>query len=221
MRSSSARSCVSPCSPGSRSGPGIHHELPADPPRRDHLGRLAQLRVGPDPDAAAPGGHHYVDRDGIHEIYRGWRRVAGCYPDGRVLVGEIWLPDPDRFSRYLRPDELFSQEPATEAPWLPQPASWAAFAASSQDGVPGAMLELYRRALRLRRAEPGLGNGPLRWLPAQDGGLAFSRGGSLACVVNLSADAIDLPPHRKVLLGSRPLAAGRLRPDTAVWLRTR
>src|SRR6201999_101288 len=28
------------------------------------------------------------------------------YREPRVLVGEIWLPDADRFARYLRPDEL-------------------------------------------------------------------------------------------------------------------
>ena len=27
-------------------------------------------------------------------------------PAARILVGEIWLPDMDRFARYLRPDEL-------------------------------------------------------------------------------------------------------------------
>ena len=50
--------------------------------------------------------HPYVDRDGVHEIYRAWRAVADSYDPPRVLVGEIWLADPDRFARYLRPDEI-------------------------------------------------------------------------------------------------------------------
>ncbi|MGW2913061.1 glycoside hydrolase family 13 protein [Streptomyces asoensis] len=48
--------------------------------------------------------HPYIDRDELHEIYRSWRGVADAY-DG-VFVGEVWLPDAERFARYLRPDEL-------------------------------------------------------------------------------------------------------------------
>jgi len=53
-----------------------------------------------------PGEHPYVDRDGLHEIYRSWRAVADSYPEPRVLVGEVWLADQQRFARYLRPDEM-------------------------------------------------------------------------------------------------------------------
>ncbi len=35
-----------------------------------------------------------------------WRAVADSYPGTRVLVGEVWLADIERFARYLRPDEL-------------------------------------------------------------------------------------------------------------------
>ncbi len=52
--------------------------------------------------------HPHTDREGIHEIYREWRRVADSYPGGRVLIGEIWLPDPRRFALYLRPNEMHS-----------------------------------------------------------------------------------------------------------------
>ncbi|SDR21403.1 alpha-amylase family glycosyl hydrolase [Thermostaphylospora chromogena] len=47
----------------------------------------------------------FEDVDGVHEIYRNWRRIADSYP-GRMLVGEVWLPDQERMARYLRPDEL-------------------------------------------------------------------------------------------------------------------
>lgn len=60
------------------------------------------------PNALPGSGHPYVDRDGIHEIYQGWREVADSYPGGRVLIGEIWLPDAHRFARYLRPTEMHS-----------------------------------------------------------------------------------------------------------------
>jgi alpha-glucosidase len=59
-----------------------------------------------DPDAPPDGLDPYTDRDGVHEIYRGWRRVAGEFGDDRILIGEVWLPDQERFARYLRPDEM-------------------------------------------------------------------------------------------------------------------
>ncbi len=58
------------------------------------------------PAAPGPGEHPNTDRDELHEIYRRWRAVADSYPDRRILVGEIWLPDIERFAKYLRPDEL-------------------------------------------------------------------------------------------------------------------
>jgi alpha-glucosidase len=60
--------------------------------------------IGPDPDAARP--HPFSDRDDVHDIYRSWRTLANRYPGERILIGEVWLPDPVRFARYLRPDEL-------------------------------------------------------------------------------------------------------------------
>ncbi|MFB6720439.1 glycoside hydrolase family 13 protein [Kribbella sp. NPDC056345] len=58
------------------------------------------------PDLGDTSEHPYVDRDGLHEIYAGWRAVADSYDPPRMLVGEIWLANPERFARYLRPDEL-------------------------------------------------------------------------------------------------------------------
>jgi alpha-glucosidase len=53
-----------------------------------------------------PGSHPFMDRDPLHDVYRQWRALADSYPEPRVLVGEVWLPDPVRLARYLRPDEL-------------------------------------------------------------------------------------------------------------------
>ncbi|GAB3489806.1 glycoside hydrolase family 13 protein [Amycolatopsis cihanbeyliensis] len=57
-----------------------------------------------DPDGPLP----YSDQEGLHEIYREWRRIADGYPGERALVGEMWLGDLGRTVRYLRPDELHS-----------------------------------------------------------------------------------------------------------------
>ncbi|MFJ4715868.1 glycoside hydrolase family 13 protein [Streptomyces sp. NPDC088785] len=305
--------------------------------------------------------HPYVDQDELHDIYRSWRAIADEY--GGVFVGEVWLPDAERFARYLRPDELHTafnfnflscpwdadrlrrtiddtlaehapvHAPATwvlcnhdvtrtatrygredtgfdfatkafgtpvdlalgtrraraaalltlalpgsvylyqgeelglpEAdipldriedpmhfrsggtdpgrdgcrvplpwvadaphygfgsgaePWLPQPAYWADYAVDRQEGAPDSMLTLYRTALEVRRAGPGFGDGPMSWLPAADGVLAFSRPGGLVCVVNLDDRPADLPAYDRLILTSGPLdGQGRLPSDTAAWLRT-
>jgi alpha-glucosidase len=303
--------------------------------------------------------HPYIDQDEIHDVYRAWRRVADEY--GGVFVGEVWLPDAERFARYLRPDELHTAfnfnflacpwdaerlrrtvddtlaehapvaAPATwvlcnhdvtrtvtrygradtafdfatktfgtptdlalgtrraraaalltlalpgsvylyqgeelglpEAdiprgriqdpmhfrsggtdpgrdgcrvplpwtadgpaygfgsraePWLPQPADWGGYAVDRQSGDPGSMLTLYRTALRVRRSAAGFGDGPLTWLAAPPDVLAFARADGLVCVVNLSTDAVELPPHERLILTSGPLdGQGLLPSDTAAWL---
>ncbi|MGN6426259.1 MAG: glycoside hydrolase family 13 protein [Leifsonia sp.] len=318
------------------------------------------------PADPGPGEHPNQDRDELHDIYRSWRRLADSYPGTRVLVGEIWLPDIDRFAKYLRPDELhtafnfdflarpwdarqlrasidqtlaahapvgapstwvlsnhdvtrpvtrygredssfafatkrrgtstdlavgtrraraaalltaalpgslylyqgdelglpevedlpedriedpmhfrsggvdpgrdgcrvplpwrgltppfgFSPDGATAEPWLPQPASWAALTVQAQQSDPSSMLWLYRQALRLRRSEPGLGDGPLTWRDAPDGVLVFERGERFVSVTNLSAAPVDLPDHVAILLSSSPLAGGQLPSDSTAWLRT-
>jgi alpha-glucosidase len=59
-----------------------------------------------DTDDPAAGVHPFVDRDQVHDVYRAWRRIADSYPGDRVLIGEVWLPDVERTTRYLRPGEL-------------------------------------------------------------------------------------------------------------------
>jgi alpha-glucosidase len=56
----------------------------------------------------AAGEHPFTDREDVHGIYREWRKIADTYPGERALIGEVWLPDPERLARYLRPDELHS-----------------------------------------------------------------------------------------------------------------
>jgi len=69
------------------------------------------------------GEHPFMDRDGLHDIYRRWRAIADGYPEPRLLVGEVWLPDPDRLARYLRPDELHTafNFDFLSCPWEPGP----------------------------------------------------------------------------------------------------
>ncbi|MEU5562894.1 glycoside hydrolase family 13 protein [Micromonospora musae] len=331
--------------------------------RIDSAGLL--VKDGSLPETLPGRPHPFRDLDGVHEIYRAWRRVADEYRD-RALIGEVWMPDRQRFANYLRPDELhaafnfdflgcawdaaalresidgtlsahapvgapatwvlsnhdvtrhvtrygradttfsfaakregtptdlelgtrraraaallslslpgaayvyqgeelglwevediprelrqdpmhfrsggvdpgrdgcrvplpwsgetppfgFSPDETTGAPWLPQPADWKDRTAQAQAGDERSMLELYRAALAIRRAEPALGDGEMTWLPAPDGVLAYRRSTGFTCLVNLSGAAVPLPPHTDRLLASGPLDDDLLPPDTAVWLRT-
>jgi alpha-glucosidase len=329
------------------------------------------------PDVALdepPGpGHPFTDRDDVHDVYRSWRAVADAYP-GRVLIGEIWLPDAARLARYVTagelhtvfnfpylscpwdaaalrrvieetlalnapagapatwvlsnhdvdrivsrygradtafdlarrryfhnfpvdlalgtkraraaalltmalpgsvyiyqgeelglwevqdiPDDLrqdpiwrrthgadpgrdgsrvplpwsgteppfgFSPPGAVREPWLPQPKEWRDLTVEAESASDDSMLRLYRDALRIRRVSAALGDGPMTWLPAADGVLAFDRvptapgaPGGVRGVANLSAGPVELPPHDAVLLTSGPLTdGGQLPPDTTAWL---
>ncbi|MCU1495612.1 MAG: alpha-glucosidase [Acidimicrobiaceae bacterium] len=64
--------------------------------------------ISPETLDAVDGTHPFVDRDAIHDIYRQWRQVADSYDEKRLLIGEVWLPERERFAKYLRPDELHS-----------------------------------------------------------------------------------------------------------------
>lgn len=54
----------------------------------------------------APDTGPYFDQDGVHEIYREWRRVFDDYGRDRMLVAEAWVDDPDRIAAYVRSDEM-------------------------------------------------------------------------------------------------------------------
>ncbi|MFB7175406.1 alpha-amylase family glycosyl hydrolase [Streptomyces sp. NPDC056254] len=113
--------------------------------------------------------------------------------------------------------------------WLPQPPEWAGLSVAAQTGDPHSTLELYRAALELRRALPGLGApeaaGPadprgMHWLPAPDGVLLFTRPG-FACTLNTRPDPVELPAPGRPVLSSAPVETDgrtvRLPPDSCTW----
>lgn len=329
--------------------------------------------VAPDPRSGilAPENRPFWDQDGVHEIYREWRKILDSYPGERMAVAEAWVSPASRIARYLRPDELANSfnfdflsspwepeylktminrsmealaevgAPATwvfnnhdvvrsvdrfdlgltsrrakttlesqgdpekldlvrgtararagallmlalpggayvyqgeelalpevrDIPedrltdprwamsgyldrgrdgcrvpipwrkdpagafgfssnevltpmqaWLPQSPWWGSYAVDVQENDPNSTLNMYRNALKLRRDEIGLGDGPMTWIEAGDSVLAFSRPGDFACYVNFGAP-IPLPSNAHVLLASRPLDGLEIPTDTAVWLR--
>lgn len=48
----------------------------------------------------------FFDQEGVHDIYRDWRRLIDEYPGERVFVAEAWTPTLARGAAYVRPDEL-------------------------------------------------------------------------------------------------------------------
>ncbi|MFC9648285.1 MULTISPECIES: glycoside hydrolase family 13 protein [unclassified Streptomyces] len=66
------------------------------------IGDTGQLRLL----GSADGGTPFFDQDGVHEIYRQWRRILDEYPGERIAVAEAWTPTVERTANYVRPDEL-------------------------------------------------------------------------------------------------------------------
>ena len=48
----------------------------------------------------------FWDQDGVHEIYRDWRKILDSYEGNRMAVAEAWVSPASRIALYLRPDEL-------------------------------------------------------------------------------------------------------------------
>ncbi len=101
--------------------------------------------------------------------------------------------------------------------WLPQPNWWGNYSAENQEHDPNSTLNLYRKALEIRKTEIGLGDGELEWLNISDQVLAFKRPGNFACIVNFGA-AFKIP-NGEVLIASTPIKDEILPEDGALWMR--
>ncbi|MEV6812783.1 glycoside hydrolase family 13 protein [Micromonospora sp. NPDC051296] len=62
-----------------------------------------EILSGPETDKPRPP---MWDQDGVHEIYRDWRRLLDSYSGERILVAEAWVEPAERLARYVRPDEM-------------------------------------------------------------------------------------------------------------------
>ncbi|MEV7075847.1 glycoside hydrolase family 13 protein [Streptomyces sp. NPDC093990] len=60
------------------------------------------------------------DQEGIHDIFRAWRKLLDSYDGHRILCAEAWLP-PERAARIIRPDEMHQafNFRFLETPWEP------------------------------------------------------------------------------------------------------
>ena len=97
-------------------------------------------------------------------------------------------------------------------PWLPLPESFAGTSVEAEEGDPGSMLELWRRAIALRP------NGPFAWVESPPGTLVFTRG-ERTCVVNVDGPPLALPAG-EVIVASEAMD-GFLPAGAAAWIAQR
>jgi alpha-glucosidase len=102
-------------------------------------------------------------------------------------------------------------------PWLPMPPEWKDVTVEAQRGRRGSTLELYRKALRVRRTFATTAPREVEILDRGKTVLAFRRG-SVTVVLNAGRRPVAVPKG-EVLVASGPLADGKLPPDTAAWVR--
>ncbi|HEY8646162.1 MAG TPA: glycoside hydrolase family 13 protein [Gaiellaceae bacterium] len=82
----------------------VAHALFKDRELRDEPGRPDEPVEGTDYQGLDQS--FAVDQAELHPLYRRWRALVDEYPGERMLVGEVFLYDPKRVARYVRPDEL-------------------------------------------------------------------------------------------------------------------
>ena len=274
----------------------------------------------------------FFDRDGVHDIYRNWRKIFDSYGSRDIMaVAEIWVHPPKRATLYVRPDELHQffnfdvmnapfeseylykaisdmlalvkeqnawptwclsnhdcervasrigpdaaramalfilglpgstyiyngqelglpsgemedqdrQDPiffrtggkqkgrdgarvpmpwngaqapfgfTTGKPWLPMQDSWQKFTVESELADFASSLNLYRKALKLRR-QKFVGSGEISW--QHTSGLLSYKRGEITVVINISEQAQQISGN--VLLASQEIT-DLLPPETAAWL---
>jgi alpha-glucosidase len=172
---------------------------------------------------ALPGGAYIYQGDelglpDVEDIPDALRQDPLWHRSGHTILGRDGCRVPLPWNGDSEP---FGFSPDGVRPWLPQPAEWASLTVETQSADPESMLSLYREALRIRHREPGFSTDDFRWRPGSETVLDFERGEGLRCVVNVGVDDVPLPADATVLLSSGDVGAGVLRPDSAVWLRSR
>ncbi|MDR1432546.1 MAG: glycoside hydrolase family 13 protein [Propionibacteriaceae bacterium] len=86
---------------------------------------------------------------------------------------------------------------------LPQPAWFAWFAASAQDGQPGSTLEFYRQAIAARKTLLGADDDTLEWLDSPPDTLHFRRG-HWHCFTNFANTPAPIPTGEVVYSSAPP-----------------
>lgn len=114
-----------------------------------------------------------------------------------------WTPEPPGFGF------------TTGTPHLPMPAEFAAASAQREDTADASTLNLYRNALRIRRALPRTET--FAWMTGARDVLHFTRG-EWNCIMNFSTTPAPLPQGEGIL-GSRGIDGDLLPGETTYWYR--
>lgn len=203
---------------GKAEKPGAHdgHLGPEDPQPDNVLG-LRRARAATLMELALPGSAYLYQGEelGLPEhttLPHEYRQDPAWFQSGHENVGR----DGCRIPMPWEADSPALGFSDTGAAWLPQPESYRELAADQQSGVEDSTLEMYKRAIALRK-ELQLGKGTLTWREIGDGVLAFENEGILV-VVNISGDDLPLPDGLQVLVASEPI--GNVVPkEAAAWCR--
>ena len=147
-------------------------------------GVALEPEISSEPGDTAP----YWGQDGVHEIYRDWRKLLDEYPGERILAAEAWVDPLTRVAKWVRPDEMHQafNFAYLETPWNAPAlrnvidASLEAFGAV---GAPSTWVlsnhDVVRHATRLSVTEAnpqGHGLGPRsKGLPSFEPGLRRAR----------------------------------------------
>jgi len=102
-------------------------------------------------------------------------------------------------------------------PHLPQPQWFGDFSVEAESGVAGSPLEIFRKALKLRRelqcAEE------ITWhQTSSEDVLHFSRPNGWNCITNFKAHKYSIPAG-EVILASTPIVDGKISAGTTVWFK--
>ena len=98
----------------------------------------------------------------------------------------------------------------------PQPAWFAGYAVSRQAGGPDSTMNLYRRAIALRRILQT--DEEFSWIESADADVLHFRRGDWHCVANFGSRLVALPAG-DLLISSSPLTGDQLPSDTSAWIR--
>ncbi|WP_222105771.1 glycoside hydrolase family 13 protein [Paraburkholderia sp. BCC1885] len=84
----------------------VAHGLIKAPGLPDWSGQAAMVEGTSDDSGSSGNAGPMWDQEGVHEIYRGWRRLLDTYPGERMMVAEAWIAPQARLVRYIRGDEM-------------------------------------------------------------------------------------------------------------------
>ncbi len=82
----------------------VAHGLVKDPalPNWEHAAAMVEGEMKPEKNEAAP----MWNLDGVHDIYRQWRKVLDEFGPDRMLVAEAWVSPASAIAKYVRSDEM-------------------------------------------------------------------------------------------------------------------